>query len=79
MDEFFNLFEKRLEKLFLALVGITRVKGTSVIEKDAQRGGAAPLKSWTHFGTISYQKVDKKTMQKPMSKKHENNCKRLPK
>ena len=39
MDEFFYFFEKkRLEKLFLALVGITLVKGTSVIEKKTKMG-----------------------------------------
>ena len=69
MDDFFNLFEKRLEKLFLALVGITWVKDTSVIEKESEKGGCN-VKSWTHFGTISYQQIDKKSMQKTMSKKH---------
>ena len=37
--------------------------------------GAAMTKSWSHFGTISYQKVNQKSMQKTMSKKHENNYK----
>ena len=37
MDELFYFFEKRLEKLFLALVGITKVKGTSVIEKETKK------------------------------------------
>ena len=78
MNSFNFLKKKKLEKLFLALVGITWVKDTSVIEKESEKG-SCNVKSWTHFGTISYQKVDKKSMQKPMSKKHENNCKRLPK
>ena len=65
----FNFWKKKLEKLFLALVGITWVKGTSVIYFGSEKGGCA-VKSWTHFGTTSYQKVVKKSMQKPMSKKH---------
>ena len=64
--------------MFLALVGITWVKGTSVIDFGSEKGGCA-LKSWRNFGTISYQQVDQKSMQKPMSNKHENNYKRLPK
>ena len=41
--------------------------------------GAAMTKSWSHFGTISYQKVDQKIDAKNDVEKHENNCKRLPK
>ena len=48
MDEFFSFFEKKLETLFLTLVGITWVKGTTVIEQiDAKKrvcavGGVTP-------------------------------------
>ena len=64
MDEFFKLFEKRLEKLFLALVGITWVKDTSVIEKESEKGGNA-IYFLNHFSSIFhqkvYQKIDAKT------------------
>ena len=63
MDEFFQFFEKKLEKLFLALVGITKVKGTSVIEKETKTG-AFPIPIGIHFWLIfqpkSRQKIDAK-------------------
>jgi hypothetical protein len=64
--------------LFLALVGITWVKGTSVIKKESEKGGNA-IYFWNYFSTIFHQKVNQKSMQKLIPKKHENNCKRLPK
>ena len=55
----FNFLKKSWKNCFLALVGITWVKVISVIEKGNEKGGC-PLKSWSHFGTISYQKVNQK-------------------
>ena len=46
-----------MEKYFLALVGITLVKGTSVIEKETKKDGSGevmPDQFWYHF----HQKVD---------------------
>ena len=37
----FNFLKKKLEKLFLTLVGITWVKGTSVIDFGSEKGGGA--------------------------------------
>ena len=53
-----------LEKLFLALVGITWVKGTSVIEKETKKnesGLIAPDPFWYHFHQKVDQKIDAKT------------------
>ena len=44
-----------------------------------QKGGGRTVKFWRHFGNISYQKVDQKSMQKPMSKNMTFNQKAIPK
>jgi hypothetical protein len=72
------IFLKKVKKYFLALVGITWVEGTSVIKKESEKGGSV-IYFWNHFSSVSIKKSIKKSMQKTMSKKHENNCKRLPK
>jgi hypothetical protein len=44
MNSFYFFEKEKMEKLLLALVGITLVKGTSVIDFGSEKGGCA-LKS----------------------------------
>ena len=55
---------KKVGKHFLALVGITYVKGTSVIEKETKKGDSGyymPEPFWYHFHQKVDQKIDAKT------------------
>ena len=73
----FIFVKKNWKNCFLALVGITKVKGTSVTKSDAKKD-VFPILIWIHFWLIFHQKVDQKTDAK-IDVEKKNNCKRLPK
>ena len=63
MDEFFYFLKKSWKKCFLVLVGITQVKGTSVIEKETKKGASgyySPEPFLINFPPKNDQNIDAK-------------------
>jgi hypothetical protein len=75
----FIFLKKKMEKLFSRTCRYYVGKRYKCDRKRDEKGRFRVLFPGAIFDQFSTKKLIKKSMQKLMSKKHENNCKRLPK